>query len=68
MSENNLRGRVIAMYRSVQKFAKVIGWSNRKAYAIVGGTQEPTAKDIQKMCDVLNVELPEDFRLLFLTK
>ena len=65
MLENNLRGRIISLYHSVQKFAKVVGWSNRKAYAIVNGSQEPTASDIQTMCHYLNIEIPADMMILF---
>jgi len=65
MNENHLRGRIISMYRTVLNFSKAINWSSRKAYDIVNGKQEPTAKDIEEMCDVLNVPIPEDMRLLF---
>lgn len=65
MGENNLRGRIISMYHSVQNFAKVIGWSNRKAYDIVNGKQEMTGTDIDNMCKVLNVQIPEEMRTLF---
>ena len=65
MQENHLRGRIIAMYRTVQNFAKVMKWSNRKAYEIVNGKQEPTAKDIDAMCAALNVDVPEEIRNLF---
>lgn len=68
MAENNLRGRIIAMYHTVLNFAKVIGWSSRKAYDIVNGKQFPSAIDIDAMCKVLNVEIPEDMRSLFFSK
>lgn len=67
MNENNLRGRIISMYHSVLNFSKVIGWSSRKAYDIVNRQQEPTCKDIEEMCAVLKVEIPEDLKLLFFT-
>ena len=65
MSENNLRGRIISMYHSVQNFARSVQWSNRKAYDIVNGRQEMTAKDIDVMCDALNVQIPDEMRNLF---
>ena len=65
MSENNLRGRIISMYRSVQNFAHAVNWSNRKAYDIVNGRQEMTGKDIDVMCDALNVQIPDEMRNLF---
>ena len=65
MQRNHLRGRIIAMYGTVQNFAKVIKWSNRKAYEVVNGKQEPSAKDIDAMCTALDVEIPEELRNLF---
>lgn len=53
------------MYGTVQNFAKVIKWSNRKAYEVVNGKQEPSAKDIDAMCTALDVEIPEELRNLF---
>lgn len=67
MSENILRGRIISMHHSVLNFSKVIGWSSRKAYNIVNGQQEPTCRDIEEMCAVLKVEIPEDMKRLFFT-
>lgn len=68
MPNNHLRGRIIAMYRSVQNFAKVMNWSTRRAYDIVNGKQEPTGKDIEAMCNALEIQVPEEMRLLFFAK
>lgn len=65
MQENNLRGRIIAMYRSILNFSKAVKWSDRKAYAIVNGKQQPTGKDIETMCNALGVLIPEEMRSLF---
>ncbi len=65
MGENNLRGRIISKYKTVLNFGKYLHWSARKTYDIVNGKQEPTAKDIEAMCAALDVEIPEDMRLLF---
>ena len=62
----NLRGRIISVYGTIGKFALALNWSRRKASDIVNGNQEATASDIEQMANALNVELPEDFRLLFL--
>ena len=67
MEEMNLRGRIISMHHSIKRFAKVIGWSSRKAYDIVNGKQTPTGKDIEAMCEVLNVQIPAEMRALFFT-
>ena len=62
---NNLRGRIIVMFHTVRAFGIAIGWSQRKTYDIVNGRQEMTGKDIDQMCKLLNVEIPEEMRLLF---
>lgn len=63
--KNELRGRIIAMYQTVLNFGNHLGWSSRKTYNIVNGKQEPTGKDIQAMCDALDIRIPDDMRLLF---
>ena len=65
MGNNYLRGRIVERYRTVKCFAREIGWSNRKAYDIVNGRQEPTSRDIDEMCKALGVEVPEEIRLMF---
>ena len=65
MCNDNLRGRIISMYRTVLNFGKALHWSTRKTYDIVNGKQEPTAKDIEAMCVALGVEIPEEMRILF---
>ena len=65
MGENILRGRIISKFHSVLNFGRFLHWSARKTYDIVNGKQEPTAKDIEAMCDALDVVIPEDMRLLF---
>lgn len=65
MQDNNLRGRIIGRYRTVLNFSKAVNWSSRKAYDIVNGKQEPTSKDIEAMCEALDVSIPEDMKSLF---
>jgi plasmid maintenance system antidote protein VapI len=67
MGVSPLRGRIVAMFGTIGKFAEAIGWSRRKVSSIVNKKQEATASDIEKMADLLQIELPEDFRVLFLT-
>ena len=64
---NDLRGRIIAMYHTVQNFGKALNWSSRKTYDIVNGKQEATSKDIEAMCIALDVEIPDEMRSLFFT-
>ena len=63
--ENNLRGRIIAMYHTILNFSKVIHWSSRKAYDIVNGKQTMTSTDIDEMCEALDVQIPDQMRSLF---
>lgn len=65
MEEMTLRGRIISMYHTVKNFSEAIKWSTRKTYDIVNGKQEPTAKDIEAMCEALNVKIPAEMRILF---
>lgn len=67
MGVSPLRGRIVAMFGTIGKFAEAIGWSRRKVSDIVNKKQEATASDIEKMAVLLQIELPEDFRVLFLT-
>lgn len=66
MNNQTLRGRIISVFGTIGKFAIAIGWSRRKASCIINGQQEATASDIEAMARVLNVEVPEEFRILFL--
>ena len=64
-NENYLRGRIIGKYGSLLKFAEIIGWSSRKMYDIINGNQEMTAKDIESICQHLDVEIGEEMKKLF---
>ena len=66
MTEMTLRGRIVSMFGSLKQFAEAVGWSRRKVSYIVSKRQEPTAAEIETMCEALRVELPEEFRVLFL--
>ena len=68
MPENNLRGRIISMYHTILNFAAAINWSSRKAYDIVNGKQTMTSTDIDDMCRVLNVQMPDEMRSLFFNR
>lgn len=63
---NNLRGRIIAKYRTVKNFAIAVKWSNRKAYDVLNGKQELTLMDMEKICEALDLEIPSEIRYLFL--
>ena len=65
MERNELRGKILSKFKSIQAFAAFVGWSNRKAYDIVNGKQEMTATDIDVTCKALDIEIPMDMVLLF---
>lgn len=67
MNRSPLRGRIVAIFGTIGKFAEAIGWSRRKVSNIVNKKQEATASEIALMANLLQIELPEDFRVLFLT-
>lgn len=68
MSEVNLRGLIVSKYRTIQKFATEMDWGYRKTQAIVSGKQEPTASDIEKMADALNITVSDEFRKIFFAR
>lgn len=65
MNKITLRGLVISNFGSIKKFAEAMGWSYRKAAYIIGGRQEATASDIEKMADTLEIDVPDIFRQVF---
>ena len=65
---NELRGKIVAVYGSLLKFAEAIGWSSRKVYDVVNCNQELTAKDIEQICELLGIEISSDMKRLFFTK
>lgn len=62
---NNLRGRIIAKFRTVKNFASFVHWSNRKAYDVLNGKQELTMMDMEEICDAIELEIPSEIRVLF---
>lgn len=63
--KKNLRGRIIAQCGSLQNFAEQVKMSYRKVSYIVNGKQEATASDIEKICNALNVKIPDEIVSLF---
>lgn len=63
--KSELKGRIIAMYGTIAKFADHIGMSYRKVSYIISGRQEATASDIEKMSSALNIEIPEELHSIF---
>jgi len=64
--ENELLGCILAKFRSISNFARVINWDRKKASRIANRVQLPTAKDMYEMADVLDVQDCDTFVRLFL--
>ena len=64
----NYRGIVLSQYKSITDFAVSIGWTRNKASRIVNGKQEPDAKDMERMAEVLEINTPEKFMDIFFDK
>lgn len=62
---NMLRGRIVERFKTITAFAAAIGWSPRKAFDIVNGKQEPSARDIENMAKALQIEIPSELHSLF---
>ena len=60
-----IRGLAISKFMSMAKFAKHIGWSERRTRDILSGRQEPTAKDIEELATALEIETAEEFIKFF---
>ena len=63
--EITLKGLVVSKYGSAGKFAEALGWSGRKGRDIVSGRQHPTARDMERMADALDIQSPEAFCAVF---
>lgn len=62
---NPLRGKIIEKYGTIGKFADAMGWSQRKASYITGGRQQPTAEEVEKIADKLQIEEAREFMRIF---
>ncbi len=65
METKNFRGIVLNKYRSIADFSHAIGWSYRKAYSIVNGTQDPNVDDVRQMAEVLDLQSKDEFISIF---
>ena len=63
---NMLRGQVLSRFSSISDFARAMNWDRKKASRIVNRVQKPTADDMEKMAELLNVNDPDDFIQIFL--
>ena len=61
-----LRGQVLSRFSSISDFARAMNWDRKKASRIVNRVQKPTADDMEKMAELLNVNDPDAFIQIFL--
>lgn len=52
---NELRGAVLAKFRTITKFADAMKWDRKKASRIVNRVQTPTVDDMYHMSSVLEI-------------
>lgn len=64
--ENSLRGVVLAKFRSIAAFSREMNWDRKKGSRIVNRQQLPTAKDMDRMADVLDIRDCDTFVHIFL--
>lgn len=65
MPEITLRELLLRKFGSIAKFAEAIGWSYRKAYAIVNHKQEPTASEMEEIAKITEMQSAEEFVRFF---
>ena len=61
----NYRGIVFSKFKNITEFAVSAGWTRNKASRIVNGKQEPDARDMEKMAEILEINTPEEFMNIF---
>lgn len=67
MSEEiSLRGLVLSKFRSINEFAREIGWSRNKAVRIIDRVQEPTGSEMTQIAELLGLK-QEVFMQIFFT-
>lgn len=63
MYKNELRGKAIIRYGSVSHMAESMGMSYCKLNRIISGVQDPTASDIKRIHEALDLSASEVMRL-----
>lgn len=66
MPNNELRSLVYAKFANITRFAEAIGWERKKASRIINHGQKPSAEDMERMADCLDVKDVYSFVHIFL--
>lgn len=65
MVPKDLRGAVLAKFRSLAEFSATIGWSSSKTSRIINGKQPPNSTDIREFCQTVGLDDPDSIIRLF---
>lgn len=63
---NELRGAVLSKFSSITAFADALEWDRKKASRIVNRVQKPSADDMEKMSELLDITNADSFVRIFL--
>lgn len=63
--DNPIRGAVFSKFNSISAFRKAIGWKQNKASRIVNAIQRPSADDMERMAECLQIADPVTFVSIF---
>lgn len=61
----NLRGLILSKFRSVNDFAKQIGWSRNKAARIIDRIQEPSGTEMTQIAELLELSQERFMEIFF---
>lgn len=64
--ENAMRGAVLGRFHTITDFANAMKWDRKKASRIVNRVQKPSAEDMEKMAEILEVQDADSFVRIFL--
>ena len=64
--DNMLRGIVLSKYPNITSFAEAMKWDRKKASRIINRVQKPSATDMEKMSDLLDIGDSDSFIKIFL--
>ena len=63
---NALRGAVLSKYPTIKAFSDAMNWDRKKGSRIVNRLQKPSAADMEKMAELLDVKDANSFVHIFL--
>ena len=61
----SLRGVIFDRFANISTFAKAVGWNRKKASDIVNGRRRPSARDMEDIARVADIQDDNTFMALF---